>query len=237
MTVPITSARAFAAANAAMVRGVDGSSTIHVLLADCAELLGADTAGVLVRSGEHGLEMLAATSHRAIELELYQSQLHSGPCVTAIDEGESVSASGPDDVVARWPDFGRAMDEAGVRSVHAVPMRWHDRVLGGVNLFWSRERVLSRDEAELARSFADICTLALMQARVENEPMVIAERVRAALAGRVVIERAKGVLAETEDVEMDEAFTLLVQRSREQGTPLSALAQQVLHDIVADRQR
>lgn len=237
MTVPITSARAFAAANAAMVRGVDGASTIHVLLADCAELLGAETAGVLVRSGEHGLEMLAATSHRSIELELYQSQLHSGPCVEAIEQGASASASGAGDVLARWPDFGRAMEEAGVLSVHAEPMRWHDRVLGGVNLFWSGERVLSRDEAEVARSFADICTLALMQARVENEPMIIAERVRAALAGRVVIERAKGVLAETEDVEMDEAFTLLVQRSREQGTPLSALAQRVLHDIVADRQR
>ena len=237
MTVPITSAQAFAAANAAMVRGVDGASTIHVLLADCAELLGAETAGVLVRVGEHGLEMLAATSHRAIELELYQSQLHSGPCVETIDKGASVSVSGAEDVLARWPDFGPAMEEAGVLSVHAEPMRWHDRVLGGMNLFWSRERVLSREEAELARSFADICTLALMQARVENEPMVIAERVRAALAGRVVIERAKGVLAETEDVEMDEAFTLLVQRSREQGTPLSALAQRVLHDIVADRQR
>lgn len=232
MTVPITSAQAFAAANAAMVRGVDGASTIHVLLADCAELLGAETAGVLVRVGD-GLEMLAATSHRAIELELYQSQLHSGPCVETIDTGASVSVSGAEDVLARWPDFGRAMEEAGIRSVHAEPMRWHDRVLGGMNLFWSREHVLSREEAELARSFADICTLALMQARVENEPMVIAERVRAALAGRVVIERAKGVLAETEDVEMDEAFTMLVQRSREQAAPLAAVAQEVLHDIVA----
>src|SRR5215207_6896426 len=88
--VPTTSGQAFAAANAAMVRGVDGASTVHVLLSDCLELLGAETAGVLVRVGEQGLEMLAATSHRAAELELYQSQIHSGPCVEVIDVGHSV---------------------------------------------------------------------------------------------------------------------------------------------------
>jgi GAF domain-containing protein len=232
VTVPTTSGQAFAAASAAMVRGVDGASTVHVLLNDCVALLGADTAGVLVRVGEHGLDMLAATSHRAVELELYQSQLHSGPCVATIETGASVSASGAAELHSRWPKFAQAMEAAGVHTVHAEPMKWHDRVLGGMNLFWRGERVLSAEEQELARSFADICTVALMQARVENEPMVIAERVRAALEARVVIERAKGVLAQTEDVAVDEAFALLVERSREQSLPLSVVADGVLRDIV-----
>src|SRR5687767_4766758 len=104
-----TSGAAFAAANAAMIRGVDCASTVHVLLADCLELLGADTAGVLVHVGEQQLELLAATSHRALEFELYQVQVHSGPCVESIASGESVDASGEAELVDKWPDFGRAM--------------------------------------------------------------------------------------------------------------------------------
>ena len=235
MIVPTTSGQAFAAATAAMVRGVDGASTVHVLLADCLELLGADTAGVLVRVGEHGLEMLAATSHRAAELELYQSQIHSGPCVEVIEVGHSVHAVGRPDLTDRWPEFGRAMTEAGFRTVHAEPMRWHDRVLGGVNLFWIGEKFLTSAEEELAAAFADICTLALMQSGVHDDPHAIAEQVRAALQGRVVIERAKGVLAQVVGVEMDEAFLLLVQRSRETSLPLATVAQDVLTEIVARR--
>src|SRR5690606_27186759 len=101
---------------------------------------GAETAGVLVQVGDRSPELLAATSHKAVELELYQAQVQSGPCVETIETGESVIASGDDEIRGRWPDFGRAMTAAGLLTVHAAPMRWHGRVIGGLNLFWSTER-------------------------------------------------------------------------------------------------
>jgi GAF domain-containing protein len=232
---PTTSGAAFAAANAAMVQGVDGASTVHVLLADCLGLLGADTAGVLVRAGDHGLDLLAATSHKTQELELYQAQLHDGPCVESIETGTTVGASGEGDLDRRWPEFGRAMSAAGFTAVHACPMRWHGRVLGGLNLFWATTRTLTQEEHALAQAFADIATLALMQSPTADDAATITTRLRAALRGRVVIERAKGVLAHTEQIEMDEAFALLVTRSEEADRPLSEIAQQILDEIVAPR--
>ncbi len=232
---PTTSAAAFAAANAAMIRGVDGASTVHVLLADCVGLLGADTAGVLVRVGDQDLELLAATSHQALELELYQVQVHAGPCVETIESGQPVSAPGDGPLGDRWPDFGRAMSAAGLQAVHASPMRWHDRVLGGLNLFWRTARTLTDEEQELAQAFADIATLALMQPPTADDPTTIGEKLRAALQGRVVIERAKGVLAHTEQLEMDEAFVRLMQISDETARPLAQVAQEVLDDIVTPR--
>jgi hypothetical protein len=229
-----TSGAAFAAANAAMVQGVDGASTVHVLLADCLRFLGADAAGVLVRV-DRGLELLAATSHKAIELELYQAQVHDGPCVETIEKRESVEATGEAELVARWPGFGRSMVTAGFEMVLASPMRWHERVLGGLNLFWSDSRILRPDERDLAQAFADISTLVLMQSPTAEDPDAVAQRLRTVLHGRVAIERAKGVLAQTDNLEMDEAFARLVQVSDETARPLSQVAQQILDKIVVAR--
>jgi GAF domain-containing protein len=231
---PTTSGAAFAAASAAMIQGVDGASTVHVLLTDCLGLLGADSAGVLVRV-DRGLDLLAATSHKSIELELYQVQVHDGPCVETIETGETISAVGAAELTGRWPAFGRAMSVAGLETVLASPMRWHERVFGGLNVFWGPSRTPTPDQRELAQAFADIATLALMQSPTADDPEAVIQRLRSALQGRVVIERAKGVLAQTDDLGMDEAFARLVQVSDETARPLSRVAQEILDDIVTSR--
>lgn len=232
-----TSGAAFAAANAAMVKGVDGASTVHVLLTDCVGLLGADAAGVLV-TVDHGLELLAATSHRAIELELHQAHVLEGPCVEVIESGTHITATSDEGrLVDRWPDFGRAMSTAGFDTVLATPMRWHERAFGGLNLFWSASRSLSPGQLELAQAFADIATLALMQSPVTDGPELVAQKLRTALQGRVVIERAKGVLAQTDDLEMDAAFARLIEVSEQTGRPLVHVAKGVLNDVATPRGR
>lgn len=230
-----SSGAAFAAANAAMLRGVDSASTVHVLLADCLLLLGAESAGVLVHVDGTGLEVLAATSHAAQSLELYQELAHSGPCVETIDTGRSVAVTGADELVDRWPDFSRVMSSVGYQAVLASPMRWHDLTLGGLNLFWTESTSLTSDQHELAQAFADICTLALMQSPGEDAVDLVRMRLRTALQGRVVIERAKGVLAESEGLEMAAAFDRLVQTSRQSSTPLADVAQSVLEAVVSPR--
>lgn len=231
---PTTSGAVFAAANAAMIRGVDGASTVHVLLADCLRMLGADSAGVLVRV-DRGLDLMAATSHRATELELYQVQVHDGPCVETIETGESVTVASATALSGRWPDFGGAMAAAGFETVLATPMRWHRRVLGGLNIFWNDATTISREQGDLAQAFADICTLALMQSPTTDDAESVAQRLRAALQGRVVIERAKGVLAQTDHIAMDEAFARLVQVSDETARPLSQVAQEILDEVARSR--
>jgi AmiR/NasT family two-component response regulator len=72
-----------------------------------------------------------------------------------------------------------------------------------------------------------------MQSTATDDPDAVAQRLRAALHGRVVIERAKGVLAQTDDLQMDEAFARLVEVSDLTARPLSHVAQEVLDEIVA----
>ena len=226
-----STSQALAAASAAMVGGVDAASTVHVLLADVVRLLGAATGGILVRADGDGLELLAAHSHAATELEIHQANSGSGPCFDAVKTGRHIKALGLSDIETRWPDFAPSMQAAGLGGVHAIPMTWHGRALGGLNLFWRTPTDLSGDEARTAQAFADTCTLAIMQSNDGDDDSALSSRVRAALSGRVTIERAKGILAYQRDLDMAGAFARLIQLSEESEQPLSTTAAALLTDI------
>lgn len=217
------SSHAFATASSAMVHGVDSASTLHVLVADCLHLLQADSAGILVRMEADDLEPLVSSSHLATHLETFQDQVQSGPCFDAIKTGQHVEASEASEIRDRWPTFGPTMLEAGFHGVHATPMQWRGEILGGLNLFWHEPVRLTDEQRRTAQAFADVCTLTIMQTpRAEGEELAV--RLRAALDGRVVIERAKGVLGQQEGLDMAQAFERLVQLSERSGEPLAVTA-------------
>lgn len=223
-----TSSEAFATASAAMVRGDDAASTIHVLIADCLSLLSADTAGILVRTGDEDLELLAASSHEATELELHQAHGKAGPCFDAVKTGNVVAADGAE-ISRRWPEFGTTMYDAGFQAVHATPLRWHTHILGGLNLFWIEPVRLNETQVHTAQALGDICTLALMQTPEAGDLSRLDEHLRTALEARVVIERAKGVLAELDNLDMAGAFARLIQLSDQAQIPLTETATQIVN--------
>lgn len=227
--MPATSTdEALAAASAAMVEGIDATSTVHVLLADSVRLLGADAGGILVRPEQSGLELLAASSHKAAELEIHQANIAAGPCFDAVETGAHIKALGMSEIERRWPDFASSMQTASFHGVHALPMTWHRRAFGGLNLFWRTPTELSEHDARTAQALADTCTLAIMQSNDGDAGARLTAGVRAALSGRVVIERAKGVLAYLNDIDMASAFVRLVQLSEESGRSLNATATDIV---------
>ena len=121
---PRTAAEALAEAAASLVRpDSDVAGILAELLVSYSDLVWADAAGLLVRTESGAIELLSATSHRAAELELYQLQTHSGPCVDAVDTGREVVVGTPSDIENRWPQVGPAFVAAGYQTVHATPMR------------------------------------------------------------------------------------------------------------------
>ncbi len=98
-------ADALAKASSALVGETDIAGFLANLLTSSTDVLRLDAAGILVQDDGH-LDVLAASSHTAIELELHQAQLEEGPCVDAHSSGEPVNASSAD-LSTRWPRFGR----------------------------------------------------------------------------------------------------------------------------------
>lgn len=215
-----------AGSSAALVQDYDLTGMLVRTIAEATEALDADAGGLLVtnRSGE--LELLSATSHAAVALETYQAFSGEGPCQECVDRQAGVGYTRAE-VAERWPTVADLMATAGYEYVHSTPLRWRGDVLGGLNLFWAgpvRDLAVVVTEAQV---YSDLLTLFIVNSDPVS-PAQARERVELALEARTVIEQAKGVLAEQEDLEMAAAYLRLRQLESGSGRSLTEVARSVV---------
>jgi GAF domain-containing protein len=188
-----------------------------------AELLKASEVGVALADEAGNLRSVASSSETARLLDLFEVQNQEGPCLDAFRSGEPVvNVDLP--AAERWPSFGPEAHRLGFVYAHAVPMRLRERVIGAVNVFTTEDVQLDEPDVTLARALADIATISLLQERSIREARVLNEQLQVALQSRVVIEQAKGMLAERRQLEMNEAFGLIRRHARDTNQKLSDVA-------------
>jgi GAF domain-containing protein len=207
---------------------VDDYDVVDLLtgLADrCVSLLGASAAGVMLASPAGSLGLAASSSEAMRLLELFELQSEEGPCLDAFRTGELVRLGNLKPGSGRWPSFAAAASEAGFRSVIALPLRLRDVVLGALNLFSTAGAPMEEADIVLARAFADIAALSIAQHRASEEAQRLNEQLTAALTSRIIIEQAKGVIAERAGIDLAEAFARLRAYARGHNLLLTAVAQ------------
>jgi GAF domain-containing protein len=224
-----------------LVGGFDLMEFLHMLTERCVELLEVQAAGLLLVDARGSLQLVAASTEQARVAELFQIQNDEGPCLDSYRTGQPVIV--PDiaaaDAAVRWPRFAAAAREMGFAAVHAIPMRLRDQVIGTLNLFGSVPDGLDPAVARAARALVDIATIGILQERATREHELVAGQLQVALNSRVIIEQAKGILAERLQMTPDQAFLLLRDYSRNNNRPLTQLAGDVItgtSGIVAGRQ-
>ncbi|MFD0328348.1 GAF and ANTAR domain-containing protein [Streptacidiphilus monticola] len=146
-----------------------------------------------------------------------------GPCVDCVREGRPVSWPDLATADGRWPQIAPAAREAGFGSVHALPLRLHASPRGALNLFMHEPGQLAPGELATAQAFADLSMLGILQQQ-PGRSETAAGYVTRALEDRSVIERAKGILAETGDLSMDEAYQRLLDFARRADRRPTAVA-------------
>lgn len=87
---------------------------------------------------------------------------------------------------------------------------------------------MRQGDVEAAQALADVATIAILQHRAALEAQVINEQLHHALNSRVVIEQAKGVVAEREDLDMQQAFSLMRNHARNHNLRLVEVANAVI---------
>ena len=212
-----------------LVAEFDAIDFLHVLVERAVALLDVDAGGIMLANERGGVEVLAASSHEARLVELFELQHDEGPCLEAFHTGESVTRSDLDAMRESWPTFTARLQEAGFSSAQAVPMRLRKEVIGALNVFRVEPGPLSPSDMKLARALADVATVGLLQERTIRARDLLAEQLQGALNSRILIEQAKGVLAERTGLDVDEAFTVIRTYARQHGQPLAAVATAVIH--------
>ncbi|TWF80669.1 GAF domain-containing protein [Pseudonocardia hierapolitana] len=214
-----------------LVTDFDVIDLLHRLCNDSVALLPVDAAGLMLSDQRGTLRVVSSSTEQAHLVELFQLQANEGPCLDCFHTSRQVVVADLDDE-ARWPRFVAHAREAGYRSVHALPLRLRSETIGGLNLFASTPGELSPHALRVGQALADVATIGILQERALRRQEMLAEQLQGALNSRVIIEQAKGMLAERGRIELDQAFTLLRAAARSRQRRLSDLARDIVSGAV-----
>jgi GAF domain-containing protein len=216
-----------------LVADFDIIDLLTILADRCIELVDAHAAGILLVDAAGNLRVMAASSEQARLLELFQLQNDEGPCLEAFSSGRPVIHTDLRTTLDQWPRFTPYAVGAGFESVYAFPLRLRGALIGALNLFRSATGPMPAADVQLAQALADIASIAILQARAASDAQQRDDQLQHALDSRVLIEQAKGVLAERAQIDMAEAFDRIRRHARNTNTQLTAVATQIINGQLA----
>ncbi|MFC6064146.1 GAF and ANTAR domain-containing protein [Streptomyces ochraceiscleroticus] len=195
-----------------------------------AERLGARAAGALLADQANHLKVAAATSRSVLALQQLGAASGEGPGQACFRDGKPVLVPDFSAAKKKWPQYADKAGAVGIGAATSIPL--HDRnsgrQLGVLSLFHARPRPMHEGQLAAALALADAVSLGLMRrwelqaVRRENGQLL------RALSSRVVIEQAKGVLAERWQTDVSTAFDVLRKHARARQMRLAEAARAVV---------
>jgi GAF domain-containing protein len=204
---------------------------MHRIVQTTHAIFSVDGAGLMLADGEHHLRNAAVSDARVRHLEELQIRHQEGPCITAFDDKVLVGA---EDLVSdpRWPSFGPAALERGVRAVLASPIPYNQDAVGVVAVL-SQERHPWSAEAELALlAFTDLAALLIASMMMSEQQTVLATQLQGALNSRAIIEQAKGVLIGQQGLSAHAAYEQIRAQARAERRKIAVVSAELVRRAV-----
>lgn len=211
-----------------LIDDYDVVDLLQTLVDTCVSTFEVAAAGLLLSDDGGDLEVLVSTSEESRLVETMQLSAEAGPCIESFRTGTVISVTDLEQGPPEWEAFRIAAREHGFSAVHAIPLRLRETTIGALNLFQRKGDALSGRDLRAARALADVATIGILHERTLRASDVAREQLQSALNSRVTIEQAKGILAYTHGVSMEEAFTLLRNQARSNQQPLALVARQLV---------
>jgi GAF domain-containing protein len=203
---------------------------LHLLTDRAASLVDAAAVGIVLADPRGTLEFMAGSNENVKMLELFQLQNREGPCLEAFRTAHPVINVDLGAAAGRWPRFAPRATALGFHAVHAFPLRLRQQVIGAMNVFGATKGGDFHDtDVAVMQALADVAAIGLIQERAIRRGEVLSEQLQGALNSRVVIEQAKGAVAQARGVSVDEAFVSIRSYARSNNRHLTDVA----HTIVA----
>ena len=175
------------------------------------------------------LQLMASSSEQTRALELFLLQNDQGPCLDCYRTGQRVIVEDLDAELGRWPRFVPEARKDGFAAVHALPLRLRQDLIGVLGVFGAAPGRLSDADISACQGMAHIATISILSRRAFGQSHDIIDQLQDALNSRIVIEQAKGVLAERGGIGPDEAFQELRRYARDHNRRLNEVARDTVH--------
>jgi GAF domain-containing protein len=204
---------------------------LQLLTDRAASLVDAAAVGIVLADPRGRLEFMAGSNENVKLLELFQLQSREGPCLEAFQTAHPVINVDLGAAGGRWPRFAPRATALGFHAVHAFPLRLRQQTIGAMNVFGASKGGDFEDtDVTVMQALADVASIALIQERAVRRGEVLTEQLQGALNSRIVIEQAKGAVAQARGVSVDDAFVSIRSYARSRRRQLTDVA----HTIVAD---
>ncbi|GIF45279.1 GAF and ANTAR domain-containing protein [Actinoplanes xinjiangensis] len=204
---------------------------MHMITERVAYLTEAPAVGMLLADQHSRLEFVAGSNENVTLVELFVVQNEEGPCLEAFRTGEPVVNVDLNNAAGRWPRFAPLAVATGFRSVHAFPMRLRRQVIGTLNVFGDvAGREFESDDVTIMQALADAATIGLLQERAIRHGETLTEQLQGALNSRIIIEQAKGAVAQAHGISVDDAFTVIRGYARKHNRRLTEVANALVTD-------
>jgi GAF domain-containing protein len=221
-------AAAFVTLADTLVADYDVVELLQRLVDTCSELLEATAAGLLLTTESGDLEVVASTSEQSRLVNLMQVSSGAGPSLQCLATGLAVSVGEIATSDHGWDAFRAEALAQGFHSAHAFPLRLRGTVIGTLTLLRETPGTFSPEDSSVAQGLADVATIGILHERALRESDLVQKQLQHALSSRVVIEQAKGVVAQIRGVDMTEAFRLLREFARRNNRGLRDIAEAVV---------
>jgi GAF domain-containing protein len=218
-----------------LVDEFDVVELLTMLANRCVEVLDVSAAGLMLVADDGELRLVASSDEAMRLVELFELQSQEGPCLDCYRTRRPVLDEHLDGHGTRWTRFEPVALEAGFHSVHALPLRLRNEVIGALNLFRAERCDLGPEDIVAGQALADAATIAILQHRAVLEVQVVNAQLDHALSSRIAIEQAKGVLAEREGLDVESAFARMRAHARDHNLKLVDVARGVVDGTLSAR--
>lgn len=211
-----------------LLTSYDVETVLGELASQVTGILGTSGSGVsLGRDGR--IAYFTAVPETVVELERTQQATQSGPCVEAYCDQVQVVVPDLHVESRRWPEYCETAARVGLRAVAALPLTLGEECFGSLDLFVEEAREWDGQDLAAARVMADMATAYLVNASTLDQQIQLAAQLRTALDSRVLIEQAKGVVAKTHGISVDEAFERIRNHARRHQARLHEVTTAIVH--------
>lgn len=187
------------------------------------------TGGAVSLAAEGSLRNIVSVTGSAHRLERCVERFQSGPCRAAYDLGEVVCVPDVGERADLWPDFAVAARSAGIVAAAGIPMRRGGiETIGSLNLFADERRDWTDEDIGAARTLADVATGYVVNVSKRRQSQELASQLQSTLESRIVVEQAKGIIADHNSIGVDRAFERIRRHAAAHGTPLVEVAHAIV---------